>query len=307
MSFSSDVKKELCRLPVERACCVLSELYGILLFGQAFGPGGIRIVSESREFARRLPVLLKSAFGFGFDVRITPAENKSKAVLFIKKKEKLDEVLSAYGYSPENNVALHLNFAMLEEDCCRAAFLRGAFLSGGSVTDPKKRYHLELVTPHYSLSREVFALLNEMEFVPRQTTRKSNYVVYFKASEYIEDFLTAAGAPVSALALMETKVEKEFRNRINRRVNCETANLTKTVDASRGHIEAIRSIMDKRGLEGIPESLRETAVLRLKYPEATLSELARMFSAPVGKSGLNHRLRKLVSLGRENKNTEAVQ
>jgi DNA-binding protein WhiA len=298
MSFSSEVKKELCKIPADKTCCVLSELYGILLFGQAFGPSGIRIVSEYRAFAHRLPLLLKTKFGFGFDIRITPENKNGKMVSIIKKPEKINTIMDAYGYSFDKNIALHLNLAMLEEDCCRASFLRGAFLSGGSVMNPEKRYHLELVTSHYSLSREVSALLNEMEFSPRQTTRKSNYVIYFKASEYIEDFLTTIGAPVSSIALMETKVEKEFRNRINRQVNCETANLTKTVDASRVQIEAIKRIMDRHGREGIPESLRETAVLRLRYPEATLSELALKFSSPVGRSGLNHRLRKLMSLSR---------
>lgn len=299
MSFSSHVKEELCRLPVESACCALSELYGILLFGQAFGANGIRIVSENRALARRLPVLLKTSFGFGFDIRIIPSQKKTKMVFIIHSKDKIGVILDAYGYSAEKNVALHLNLAMLEKDCCRAAFLRGAFLSGGSLTDPAKKYHLELVTPHFSLSREICALLLEMEFNPRQTTRKSNYVIYFKASEYIEDFLTTIGAPVGAISLMETKVEKEIRNRINRKVNCETANLTKTVDASREQIRAIRRITDRHGLDALPENLRETARLRLEFPEATLIELAGMFAAPIGKSGLNHRLRKLVELGNQ--------
>jgi DNA-binding protein WhiA len=118
--------------------------------------------------------------------------------------------------------------------------MRGAFFTGGSITNPEKKYHLELVTPHYYLCREVYSLLLEMEFEPKQTSRKSNYVIYFKASEYIEDFLTIIGAPVSAIGLMNTKVEKELRNRINRKVNCETANLYENVEASHAQLLAIR-------------------------------------------------------------------
>ncbi len=188
---------------------------------------------------------------------------------------------------------------MLEEDEERLAFLRGAFLSGGSVTDPAKRYHLELTTSHYKVSRETCALLLDAGFSPKETTRGGNSILYFKQSDMIEDFLTAIGAPVCAMGVMEAKVEKDLRNGVNRRVNCETANLTKVVDASMEQVAAIRKLQKQGRLKELPPKLRETAKLRLDNPEATLQELAAMQDPPVSKSAMNHRMRKLVALAEE--------
>ncbi len=149
-------------------------------------------------------------------------------------------MFAQFGLSAARDVTLHVNYGMLEEDEERLAFLRGAFLSGGSVTDPAKRYHLELTTSHYKVSRETCALLLDAGFSPKETTRGGNSILYFKQSDMIEDFLTAIGAPVCAMGVMEAKVEKDLRNGINRRVNCETANLTKVVDASIEQVAAIR-------------------------------------------------------------------
>ncbi len=177
--------------------------------------------------------------------------------------------------------------------------MRGAFLSGGSVTDPAKRYHLELTTSHYKVSRETCALLLDAGFSPKETTRGGNSILYFKQSDMIEDFLTAIGAPVCAMGVMEAKVEKDLRNGINRRVNCETANLTKVVDASIEQVAAIRKLQKQGRLKELPPKLRETAKLRLDNPEATLQELAAMQDPPVSKSAMNHRMRKLVALADE--------
>ena len=203
------------------------------------------------------------------------------------------------GFSPEQNLALHINFGLLEEECCRASFLRGVFFAGGSVTDPAKRYHLELTTSHYKVSRETCALLLDAGFSPKETTRGGNSILYFKQSDMIEDFLTAIGAPVCAMGVMEAKVEKDLRNGINRRVNCETANLTKVVDASIEQVAAIRKLQKQGRLKELPPKLRETAKLRLDNPEATLQELAAMQDPPVSKSAMNHRMRKLVALADE--------
>ena len=196
-------------------------------------------------------------------------------------------------------MTLHVNFGILEEDADRLAFLRGAFLAGGSVTDPAKRYHLELITSHYKVSRETYALLLDVGFSPKELSRGGSGVLYFKQNNYIEDFLTAIGAPVCAMGVMEAKVEKDLRNGINRRVNCETANLTKVVDASIEQVAAIRKLQKQGRLKELPPKLRETARLRLDNPEATLQELAAMQDPPVSKSAMNHRMRKLVALADE--------
>jgi DNA-binding protein WhiA len=198
-------------------------------------------------------------------------------------------------------VAHHINYALLEEQCDRISFLRGAFLSGGSATDPGKGYHLELSTSHYSVSRELGALMRELGFEPKETTRKANYVTYFKSSAVIEDFLTTLGAPIQAMQIMEAKVEKQLRGGVNRRVNCDAANLDKTVEAAMEVIHAIQRLEERAMMDSLPEKLKEAALLRKENPEATLSELAAMCVPPVTKSAFNHRLKKLLSLaGEEN-------
>ena len=198
----------------------------------------------------------------------------------------------------DGEVALHVNFGLLEEEPEQLAFFRGAFLAGGSVTDPAKRYHLELATPHLKVSAEASVLLREIGFSAKETSRAGNSILYFKQSDTIEDFLTAIGAQVSAMGVMEAKVEKDLRNGVNRRVNCETANLSKAVDASFEQLAAIRRLEEAGVLERLPQKLQETARLRRENPEATLSELAEMPDPPVSKSAINHRMRKLMELSK---------
>lgn len=298
MSFSSNVKQELCRQPITRRSAAVAECYGILLYCNTFTPTCARIVTESADFAARLPRLFKKAFGFSFDTE--PSEQTvGKLVFSIENAEKLAKIFAAFGDSPQGSVTLHVNFGILEEEIERLAFLRGAFLAGGSVTDPAKRYHLELITSHHKVSRETYALLLDVGFSPKELLRGGSGILYFKQSDYIEDFLTAIGAPVCAMGVMEAKVEKDLRNDVNRRVNCETANLTKVVDASLEQLAAIRRLEEHGVLKTLPQKLQETARLRVDNPEATLAELAQMPETPVSKSAVNHRMRKLIELSKE--------
>ena len=194
-------------------------------------------------------------------------------------------------------LAHHINFAVLEEPCCRLSFLRGAFLAGGSVTAPEKGYHLELSTSHLGVSRELPALMQECGFAPKQTVRKGYYISYFKQSGAIEDFLTAVGAPLAAMGIMNAKVEKTLRGGVNRRVNCDAANLDKAVEASQAQLEAIRRLERRGELDKLPDKLAEAARLRREHPEDTLAQLAQLCDPPATKSALNHRLRRLVELG----------
>lgn len=295
MSFSYDTKAELTRDPISRKCCAITESYGLLLYCNTFSNREIRIITESRELAQRLPRLFRRAFDVVFDVLPKEGETGGKQTFIMNSPEKLRIIFETFGFTGSKMLAHHLNLSVLEDECCRPSFLRGAFLAGGSVTDPAKRYHLELVTDHFNVSRETYSLLLEMGFEPKEATRKGNFVNYFKQSSAIEDFLTTIGAPLSAMELMSRKVEKDMRNSINRKVNCDTANVTKTVDAAMLQIDAIEKIVSGTGLDSLPDKLRETAVLRLNNPEMSLTELAGLSS--LTKSCLNHRLRKLVELG----------
>lgn len=297
MSFSSDAKAELCREPLTRRCCALAEAYGVLLYAGGFSPAEVRIVTESGDFAARLPKLFQKAFGVRFDAR----ESGGKSIFRITDARKLNAILETLGYDPGQHYALHVNFALLEEDCCRAAFLRGAFLAGGSVTDPRKRYHLELATPHLQIGREVEALLRDMGYEPKNVQRQGNGVTYFKQSNHIEELLTRIGAPAAAMEVMAAKVEKEMRNTVNRRVNCDAANVDKAVAASRGQVEALTRLTEAGVIAALPVKLQEVAVARLLQPELSLSELAETFDPPLTKSCLNHRMRKLMELAGKEK------
>ena len=178
-------------------------------------------------------------------------------------------------------MALHVNFAVLEDECCRQSFMRGAFLAGGSVTDPDKRYHLELVTSHQKVSDESYQLLLEMGFSPLDAQRSGSRILYFKRSDMIVDYLTAIGAPVCAMKIIEAKVEKELRNGVNRRCNCDTANLGKAVNAAQQQLQAIRQLRERGKLDTLPEKLR--LPLWLFYLEGfSIAELAQTLGVPEG-------------------------
>lgn len=291
-SFAGKVKNELCRAPVQRLCCARAEAYGVLLYGNTFSPTEVRLITESADFAARLPRLFQRAFGLKFD-RL-PEEERGKLIFGITDRSKLDRIINQLGYDPRQNLVLHVNFGLLEDECCRTAFLRGAFLAGGSVTDPEKRYHLELDTGHAQASREVATLLTEMGFLPHSVRRGGSSVIYFKQSEHIEDLLTTIGAPAAAMDIMTAKVDKEIRNGANRAMNCDMANVNKTIDAALEQKNAIQRLQENGRLERLPEKLRQTALLRLQYPEMSLSQLAEKCDPPVTKSCMNHRMRKLL-------------
>lgn len=294
MSFSSDAKAELCRQPISRKCCAVAESYGILLYANRFDHKEARIVTESEDLAERLPALFKKAFHITFD-RL-PEAGSGKRVFSVTAPDKLSALWAAFGYDPNTSVAHHINFAVMEEDHCRTSFFRGAFLAGGSVTDPSKSYHLELTTTHRSVDRELLTLLREAGFDPKTADRGGIHMIYFKQSETIADFLTAIGAPLAAMELMNAKAEKDLRGGVNRRVNCDAANLDKAVDAAQAQLEVIRKLAERMDLGELPPKLAEAARLRLDNPDLTLSELSALCQPPITKSSLSHRLKKLSEL-----------
>ena len=291
MSFSSEAKNELCRLPLSRECCAVAECYGVLLYCHTFDSREIRIVTANDGFAQRLPRLFRRAFSVTFDQ--LPAEGaQGKRTFLITDTGKIRAILAAYGQ--ESAVSHHINYGMLETDCCRQSFLRGAFLAGGSVTDPDKRYQLELLTSYAGVSREAFNLMLEMGFSPKSSVRAGGYITYFKHSEAIEDVLTTMGAPLAAMGVMQAKMQKDMRNAVNRRVNCDSANADKIVSAAQEQLDAIRELDRLYGLTALPETLQETAMLRIANPESSLSDLAKLADPPVSKSCMSHRLKKLL-------------
>ncbi len=299
VSFSGNAKAEICRNMPQKRCCALSECFGILLFCNSFGADGIRIITESREFAQNLPKLFRKAFDVAFDV--IPEETAvGKLIFSIQDPGKLESIMSAFGFSRENTLAVHLNLPVVEEDCCKVSFLRGAFLAGGSVTDPEKGYHLEITTTHQNVARECYALMQEtLGFYPKTAARGGGQVLYLKQSELIADCLTYLGAPLAAMGIMEARLEKELNNKVNRRCNCDDANTSKVVEAAQEQLSAIRILRERGVLEQLPQKLQQAVKARVENPEASLTELAALMEPPISKPAMNHRLKKLVAMAQE--------
>ena len=299
ISFSAAAKAELCRGTPHKHCCALAECFGILLFCNSFQPEGIKIITESREFAYTLPKLFKNAFDVEFDSYPSMA-SPGKLVFQIWDMEKITGIMECFGFTPEDTLALHVNYPVIESDCCKISFLRGAFLAGGSVTDPAKGYHIELTTTHLSVSRETDALIREvLNFAPKTAKRGGGQVLYLKQSDLISDFLTCLGAHVAAMGIMEAKLEKELNNKVNRRCNCDDANTSKVVEAAQEQLSAIRKLKEAGLLDTLPEKLKQAATARENNPSASLTELAAMMEPTITKPAMNNHMKNLVKLAKE--------
>lgn len=290
MSFSSEVKNELAALEPENACCRAAEAYGLLEFGHAFTAGSVSLQTENEAVAARYGRLLKQV------CRVDSVRSDGRKGGFytvsVPEEEKRLRVLERFGHSGKD-VTTRLNRANLECDDCPAAYVRGAFLSCGAVTNPASDYHMEFSVPYLNLCRDLMTLLAEMGLHAKQVRRKGSYVVYFKESEQIEDCLTMMGAINATLELMNVKMVKDIRNTANRITNCESANIDKTVAAAAVQVEAVKRILRTVGLDALPEELRELAQLRLENPELSLRELGEALEQPISRSGVNHRLRRI--------------
>ena len=299
VSFSSSAKAEICRSVPQKRCCALAECFGILRFCNCFSGDGIRIITESREFAQILPKLFKKAFGIDFDT--APDDNAFGKLNFqISNTDKLALIMEAYGFNPKDTLSLHINLSVIEDDCCKSAFLRGAFLAGGSVTNPGKAYHLEFTTTHQSVSREAYTLMQEvLGFYPKSAQRSGGQVLYLKQSDMISDCLTYLGAPLAAMGIMEARLEKELNNKVNRRCNCDDANTSKVVEAAQEQLASIRILQEMGILKSLPAKLQQAAAARQDNPEASLTELAAMMEPPISKPAMNHRLKRLVEMAKE--------
>ena len=299
ISFSGAAKAEICRVFPPKKCCALAQCFGILLFCNSFSGAGIRIITENREFAQSLPKLFKKAFSVEFDV--VPAEEATGKLNFqITDTAKIASIMEAFGFDLRDTLSMHINLPVVEEDCCKISFLRGAFLAGGSVTDPGKGYHMEFATTHQSVARECYALIQEvMGFYPKSSGRSGGQVLYLKQSDLISDCLTFLGAPVAAMGIIEARLEKELNNNVNRRCNCDDANTSKVVEAAQEQLTALRALRQRGMLEDLPVKLRQAAKAREEHPEASLTELAAMMEPPITKPAMNHRLKKLVEMAKE--------
>lgn len=296
MSFSSQVKNELVKIEYEKNCCKKSLLYGMALFSKAFSYRGITFQTENESTVILFKRLLKELCNIDSEIAVSPS-GKSFTV-HIENKVSAGKLMSYFGHDI-HETSLRINVSNLNCQQCQNAFLAGAFLSCGTVSSPEKDYHLEFTVAYMNLSKSFITLLQELELSPKLTKRKGYNIIYFKESEAIEDCLYIMGAASSMFDMMNVKIVKEIRNSANRKANCEAANIEKMVNAASPQIAAIIKIRDKKGLNYLTPTLREMAQIRLENPDSSLSELSEMFNPPLSKSGVNHRLKRIVKIAEE--------
>ena len=310
MSFSSEIKQELSwQLPSARHCR-LAEISAILSFcshveAGTEGTGNVRMHTENLAVARKYFTLLGKTFKIDDEVSIDEkiVKKNNRFTIDVGNQDITVKVLQAVKLLTADrrpsSVQGLVSQMVIQKNCCKRAFLRGAFLCAGSISDPTKFYHFEIVCTSQVKARQLQELIQSFEIDAKIVKRKKYDVVYVKEGAQIVELLGLMGAGVSLMNLENVRILKGMRNTVNRKVNCETANINKTVNAAVKQMEDIEYIRDTVGLHRLPENLEETALLRLEYPQASLKELGALLSVPIGKSGINHRLRKISSIAEQ--------
>ncbi len=304
MSFSSDVKNEVARLSIENKCCLKIELFALLLMGGRIIIKnffmGMDFSTENAALARRVLQLIKKNFSVPVEVSATRSKRLKKTNRYLVRlspSKEVQAVMLELGIVGEK-MDLALDKKFLPTVCCKEAFLRGVFLAGGSVSKPSGDYHLEIVSQSQELAVFTLKVLKGFSIVGKLTDRKGDYIVYLKGADSIIRFLTIIKAHGALLEFENVRVIKDMRNHVNRVVNCETANLGKTVQAALKQIEAIGYIDEHLGLLKLPPNLKKVAQLRLDNPDLSLLELAELSGDDIGKAGMNHRFRKILQIAK---------
>lgn len=302
MTFCAECKQDIIENYRFEGCCNSAHLYGILSFCKSFSKERICIASEY-DFVVNHVLCVLTEFGIS-KTMCELSKSKRDYQINIYDHNTIDRLLTDFGYSGDE-YSFRINPDNFNCDSCKAAFLAGSFLSCGTVTSPELGYHLEFTSHKKNLFRDLFELTESAGFEPKTTSRSSSYVMYFKNSEQIEDVLTFLGAFDASLKLMDAKIYKDVKNKVNRRMNCDSANLDKAIEAAEADKLIIEQIYAKKGKGFLPDELRAVARLRLEQPELTLTELGEALPDKLSKSGVNHRLRKIRAIASELKEENA--
>lgn len=314
MSFSGEVKEELSRQFHKSRHCQIAEIAAILSFvgksEEIQGKKTLRVYTENISLARKYFLLMRKTFHANVSIAVRQNVYLHKSRIFVISltvPEEIRRVLLPVKWQNEKGEDIRtlglVNRILVQNSCCRRAFIRGAFLSAGSMSDPEKSYHFEVVCNGQQRAAQLQEIINSFGMDAKIVQRKKSHVVYLKEGSQIVDMLNVMEAHVALMNLENVRILKEMRNSVNRQVNCETANINKTVSAAVKQIEDINYIQSVRGLDSLSDSLKEIALLRLAYPEAALKELGTYLNPPVGKSGVNHRLRKLCEIAEDLRQT----
>lgn len=300
MSFSQETKANLVAVSeaMKHDCCRRAALYGILYGAGVFRRDRLKLVTTSFELASLAVKWLHDQYGVEANLYVTDRksgeadERRSCKITVVQKKE-LERIFHSLRYSMDEPLS-NIKSEVLKCTNCRAAFMRGVFLSAGTLSDPDKGYHLEMNFADAAVCEKIADMLGEEGISPKRMTRKTEHVLYYKDSESIENFLALIGANNAAFTIMNKKIERELRSDMNRIANGEVANIEKTTKAAGTQMSAIRALQASGELERLPKELKVTAILRLKYSEDSLVELAKRHDPPITKSGVNHRLKKIM-------------
>lgn len=303
LTFSLEIKKELSRIEEIDDCCKKYELAGLMRAGislrQFHGKPRLLFITENASLSRHVYSRVKELYKDSPDVFMLKTRRfRSHTVYQLEftrlMEDTVHDILEDMGIIIDNDgKELKYKPVNIKKRCCRRAYLRGCFLATGSISDPDRSYHLEITFPDGDLAEEYIKYSKGFEIEPKQIMRKGHTVIYLKEGQEIVDFLNVIGAHVALMKLENIRIVKDMRNQVNRIVNCETANLEKTVNAAIRQIENIRYIAETRGLDTLPLTLREIAKLRLENPDVSLSELGQMLNPALSKSGVNHRLKRI--------------
>lgn len=305
LTFSGEVKEELSKNLAEKEHCQIAEIAAIIgMCGKVAIDSrerySIKVRTENVSVARKYFTLLKKTFNI--DTETLVSANKSKGhttyTVIIKCHEDAMRVLRETKLMDDEG-EISEEFSIIRRPCCKRAYLRGAFLAAGSISNPEKSYHIEIVCANRKRANQIKILINGFRLDSKVILRKNSYVVYLKEGSQIVDLLNIIEAPISLMKMENVRILKEMRNTVNRKVNCETANINKTVSAAAKQAEDIAFIQKTIGVSKLPDTLQEVARLRLAHPEASLKELAELSTSEIGKSGINHRLRKLSEIAEE--------
>ncbi len=317
MSFSSLTKNEISKLPMDRNCCSIAELAAIIRMSGTIQISGmsrisLKFVTENAAIARRIFVILKNLYDANMEVMVRKNRQLKKNnnyMVVVMDTDISRRILKDVGLVSDNNdinlvIDHRIPENIIKNRCCKRAYIRGAFLGGGSISNPEKSYHLEFVSNSEEHSKDLAELINSFGLNAKIVTRKGNYVIYLKEGEQIVDLLNIIGAHQALLRFENIRVVKDVRNNVNRLVNCETANLNKTINAAIKQVENIEYIDKVIGIEKLPKDLRQLAKLRLENKDATLKELGAMMNPPIGKSGINYRFKKIEKIAKDLKRRE---
>lgn len=298
MSFASDLKDELCKEVPEEESALHALLYGFLLFSYKFRADEISFSVLHEPTARLFAEALMTHCGVPAKITFKERVRGTLYKVCIEKASERRKVMDAFYHVP-SEPHLRINRANIENEEDVRYFLRGAYLVCGSLTNPEKDYHCEFDVSYMNLCKDLSALIGEVLAQPKSTIRRGSYMVYYKESENIEDLLTYIGAPMSAVELMNIKIIKDIKNRVNRRMNCDNANLDKTLNASFQQVQDIKYIFDVKGNTFLSEELRTVAEIRLENPDMSLRELGESVEPPLSRSGVNHRLKRIGEIAAE--------